>query len=82
MTRITRIDTDFLGFIRNDPPNPCHPRSIDTSLAADHNSLWRRRFFCPAFFRLIFFVRYFSIWQFSLAWRLSALKFALTASWF
>jgi hypothetical protein len=37
MTRITRIDADLLGFIRDDPPYPRHPRSIDAFFAATAN---------------------------------------------
>jgi len=39
MTRIERIDADFLGFIRQDPLNPRHPRSIHTFFAANKNAL-------------------------------------------
>jgi hypothetical protein len=39
MTRIERIDADFLGFIRQDPLYPRHPRFIHTFFAANKNAL-------------------------------------------
>src|SRR5215475_7486036 len=37
MTRIQRIDTDLLYFIRDDPCHQRHPRSIDAIFAANTN---------------------------------------------
>jgi len=37
MTQITRIDTDLLYFIRDDPCHQRHPRSIDAIFAANTN---------------------------------------------
>jgi hypothetical protein len=35
MTRMTRIDAAFLGFIRDNPRHPRHPRSIDVFFATN-----------------------------------------------
>jgi hypothetical protein len=50
MTRIERIDAEHFAFIRDDPPHPRHPRSMDTFFVTNIHSRTvplKRKFSAP-----------------------------------